>query len=75
MRQVLGADTHRVDDHGIVCVDAEQTDLKQVAVMGRADAHREIFVQMPLCDGVASRVEHVVVLMPCFRAVCAMRTK
>lgn len=29
--------------------------------MGGTDAHREVVVQLPLRDGVASRVEHVVV--------------
>lgn len=53
--------THRVDDHGIVGVDAEYADLQHVAVMGGTDAHREVVVQLPLRDGVTSRVKHVVV--------------
>jgi hypothetical protein len=57
----LGAGTHGVDDHGIVGVDAEDADLKQVAIVGGTDAHREVVIELPLRDGVADRVEHVVV--------------
>lgn len=65
---------HRVDDDGIVCVDTEDADLQQVAVSGGTDAHREVVIQLPLRDGVASRVEQVVVCDVVLRAVCAMRT-
>lgn len=50
-----------MDDHGIVGVDAEQADLQQVAVAAGTDAHHEVVIQLPLCDGVADCVEHVVV--------------
>jgi hypothetical protein len=57
----LGAGTHGVDDHGIVGVDAKDADLKQVTIVGGTDAHREVVIELPLSDGVADRVEHVVV--------------
>ena len=64
-----------MDDHGVVGVDTEDADLKQVAIVGGANAHREVVIELPLSDGVADRVEHVVVCGVCFRAVCAMRTE
>jgi len=50
-----------VDDHGIVGVDAEDADLKKVAIVGGTHAHREVVIEVPLRDGVADRMEHVVV--------------
>jgi hypothetical protein len=50
-----------VDDHGVVGVDAEDADLEQIAIVGGTDAHREVVIELPLGDGVADRVEHVVV--------------
>jgi hypothetical protein len=35
----LGAGAHRMDDHGVVSVDAEHADLEQVAIAGGTDAH------------------------------------
>lgn len=57
----MGAGTHGMDDHGIVGIDAEDADLKQFAIVGGPHAHREIVIEMPLRDGVADRVEHVVI--------------
>jgi hypothetical protein len=57
----LGAGWHGVDDYGVVSVDAKDADLQQVAVMGGADAHREVVIEAPLGDGVAGGVEHVLV--------------
>jgi hypothetical protein len=37
-----------VDDHGVVGVDAEDADLKWVAIVGGTDAHREVVIEMPL---------------------------
>lgn len=71
MGEVLGAGTHRMDDHRVVGVDAEHADLRQITVAARTDAHREVIVEQPLGDGVANRVKHVfvsdVVLVSCMR--------
>jgi hypothetical protein len=53
----LGAGAHRLDDHGVVSVDAEQADLEQVAIAGGTDAHHEIVIESPLRDGIADGVE------------------
>lgn len=42
-----------MDDYGVVSVDAKDADLQQVAIKGRADAHREVVIEAPLSDGVA----------------------
>jgi hypothetical protein len=50
-----------VDDYGVVSVDAKDADLQQVATKGGADAHREVVIKVPLGDGVAGGMEHVLV--------------
>jgi hypothetical protein len=50
-----------VDDYRIIGVDAEDTDLQHLAVARRPNAHREVVIEMPLCDGVADGVGHVFV--------------
>jgi hypothetical protein len=50
-----------VDDYRIIGVDAEHTDLQQLAVARRPDAHREVVIEMPLGDGVADSVGHIFV--------------
>jgi len=37
-----------VDDHGIVGVDVEDADLKQVTILGGTNTHREVVIEMPL---------------------------
>lgn len=50
-----------MDDHRVIGVDAKYADLEQIAIVGGADAHREVIIELPLGDGVASGVEHVLV--------------
>jgi hypothetical protein len=57
----LGAGGHGVDDYGIVGVNAKDADLKQITVVGGADAHCEVVIESPLGDGVAGGMEHVLV--------------
>jgi hypothetical protein len=71
----IGAGTHGVDDHGIVAVDTEDADLEQVAIVGGTNAHREVVIELPLRDGLRTAWSMSSSVMPCFRAVCAMRTK
>jgi len=63
-----------VEDHGVVGVDASDADLKQVAIVGGADAHREVVIELPLRDGLRTAWSMSSSLVPCFRAVCTMRT-
>jgi hypothetical protein len=57
----LGTGAHGVDDHGVIGVDAKNTDLQQVAVAGGADTHREVVIELPLGNGVTDRVKHVLI--------------
>jgi hypothetical protein len=57
----LGAGAHRVDDHGIISVDAQHADLEQIAVAAGTNAHREVVIELPLSDGVADGVGHIFV--------------
>jgi hypothetical protein len=50
-----------MDDHRIVSVDAQHADLEQIAVAGGTDAHREVFIELSLDDGVADGVRHIFV--------------
>jgi hypothetical protein len=50
-----------VDNHRVVSVDAEHTDLQQVAIAGGTNAHREVVIELPLRDGIANGVKHVLV--------------
>ena len=57
----MGAGAHRVDDYCVVGVDAQHANLEQVAITGGTDAHHEVVIEAPLCDGIADGVEHVLV--------------
>jgi hypothetical protein len=57
----LVAGGHGVDDHGIVGINTEDADLKQITVVGWADTHREVVIESPLGDGGAGGMEHVLI--------------
>jgi hypothetical protein len=50
---------HRVDGHGIVAIDIENTDLQERAIGRRADQHRQVVVHLDPTHRVANGVQDV----------------
>ncbi len=48
-----------MDYHRVVRIDAEHANLEQVTIASGTEAHHEVVIESPLCDGIANGVKHV----------------